>query len=196
MQLENDVPVKPFRILTVCTGNVCRSPMAERLLQTGFDAVAPGSFCVESAGTGALVGSAMDPQVEGFVRVLGGKADGFVSRQLTEKILEGPDLVLALTREHRGLIAQMAPILVRRTFTLRELARILPSVEGDPELDPGERWRTALKRAVRLRSHSSTLPEADDIVDPYRRQPEVYQQMMQELSPAVNALVNWERRFH
>lgn len=196
MRLGDGVKVNPFRILTVCTGNICRSPMAERLLQSGFDTLTPGSFLVESAGTGALVGSAMDPQVEGFVRLLGGNVENFVSRQLTEKILEGPDLVLALSRDHRGLVAQMAPSLVRKTFTLRELARILPSVEGEPEADPGERWKAALKRAARLRSQISSAPETDDIVDPYRRKPEVYQQMMRELSPAVATLLDWERRFH
>ncbi|WP_446740540.1 arsenate reductase/protein-tyrosine-phosphatase family protein [Ornithinimicrobium sp. CNJ-824] len=44
------------RILVVCTGNVCRSPLVERLLQQGLDERwGPGAFEVRSAGTGALV---------------------------------------------------------------------------------------------------------------------------------------------
>ena len=88
----------PFRILTVCTGNICRSPMAERLLQTGFDQMAPGEFTVASAGTGALVGSEIEPHVAGFIHVFGADSSNFVSRQLNANILAGQDLVLGLTR--------------------------------------------------------------------------------------------------
>ena len=51
------------RILIVCTGNICRSPFIERLLQCHLDERRPGSergIRVRSAGTGALTGSAMD----------------------------------------------------------------------------------------------------------------------------------------
>lgn len=182
----------PFRILTVCTGNICRSPMAERLLQSGLDALAPGQFHISSAGVGALVGEPIDARVAGFVRVFGGDSEGFAARQLTPEILAGQDLVLALTREHRGHVVQMAPAFLRKAFTLRELARVLPGIQGDPDLHPSERWRDALRRALRARTANNVDPAQDDVVDPYRRKDEVYQQMVRELAPAVEALVEWE----
>lgn len=185
----------PFRILTVCTGNICRSPMAERLLQAGFDAVAPGEFEVASAGTGALVGSGIEPHVAGFVNVFGGDSSNFASRQLTADILQDQDLVLALSRGHRSRIMELSPGMLRRTFTLRELARLLPLVDGNPDAGASERWKAAMARALRLRTANPVGPEEDDVVDPYRRSDEVYQQMVRELTPAVDGLLAWERRY-
>lgn len=185
----------PFRILTVCTGNICRSPMAERLLQAGFDALAPGQFAVASAGTGALVGSGIEPHVAGFVNVFGGDSANFVSRQLSTDILAGQDLVLALSRAHRSKVVELSPGLLRRTFTLRELARLLPQVDGLHDVDASERWKAALAQALRLRAANPAGPEEDDVVDPYRRSDDVYRQMVHELTPAVDALLSWERRY-
>ncbi|MCC3266558.1 low molecular weight phosphatase family protein [Arthrobacter gengyunqii] len=185
----------PFRILTVCTGNICRSPMAERLLQAGFDAMAPGEFTVESAGTGALVGSGIEPHVAGFVNVFGGDSANFASRQLSTGILAGQDLVLALSRAHRSKIVELAPGLLRRTFTLRELARLLPQIEGQDDVGASERWTAAMARALRLRTANPAGPEEDDVVDPYRRSDDVYDQMVHQLTPAVNTLLAWERRY-
>ncbi|MBD8043075.1 low molecular weight phosphatase family protein [Arthrobacter sp. Sa2BUA2] len=185
----------PFRILTVCTGNICRSPMAERLLQAGLDSLAPGEFEVASAGTGALAGSAIEPHVAGFINVFGGVSTGFISRQLTPELLQGQDLVLALTRGHRSRILEMSPGLLHRTFTLRELARLLPGVDAEPQAPAAERWKSAIPLALRRRSAHPAGPGEDDVVDPYRRSDEIYQQMVREISPAVEAILGWERQY-
>lgn len=181
-------------LVFVCTGNICRSPMVERLLQQGLDLVTPGAYTVESAGTDALVGSAMEPHIEGYVRVLGASTEGFAARQLTPAILDSQDLVLALTRAHRSRIVEMRPALLRKTFTLRELARILPRVETPRDVDVAKRWATVIPLALRARSMQGRNPEDDDVVDPYRRADEVYEQMRREITPAVQRLINWEHR--
>ncbi|WP_104117829.1 low molecular weight phosphatase family protein [Arthrobacter sp. B1805] len=182
----------PFRILAVCTGNICRSPMAERLLQSALTRIAPGEFEVSSAGTGALVGNPIDPQVAGFVRVFDADSEGFRARQLEERLLDGKDLVLTLTRDHRSRVIEMAPSLLRRTFTLREFARLLNDLEGDPSLTGPMRWRSIMPKVVRARTIHPSDPSHDDVVDPYRRPDAVYQQMVRELVPAVKTLVDWE----
>jgi protein-tyrosine phosphatase len=63
------------RILIVCTGNICRSPFIERLLQRQLDERRPGSdrgILVHSAGTGALTGSAMDERAAALLVAYGG----------------------------------------------------------------------------------------------------------------------------
>ncbi|WP_028280550.1 low molecular weight phosphatase family protein [Arthrobacter sp. H5] len=184
----------PFRILAVCTGNICRSPMVERLLQSSFDKLAPGEFEVSSAGTGALVGREIDPQVAGFVHVFNGETSGFAARQVEERILDGKDLVLALTRDHRGRIIEMMPSLLRKTFTLREFARLLSTLDGDPTLSAPMRWRAILTKVVRARTIHPSDPSHDDVVDPFRREESVYHQMVRELVPAVESLVDWEQK--
>ena len=183
----------PFRVLTVCTGNICRSPMAERLLQSELNIAAPNVFAVESAGTAAMVGSDMEPHIEGFVRVLGASSEGFAARQLTREILNKQDLVLALTREHRSRIVEMHPALLKKTFTLRELARVLPHIDGARGVHPAERWELAIPLAMRARTLHRAAAEDDDVVDPYRRGDKVFEEMRQQLVPAVQALVAWEK---
>ncbi|MEO8284563.1 MAG: hypothetical protein ABI568_14370, partial [Pseudarthrobacter sp.] len=60
-ETRGDATSLPIRILTVCTGNICRSPVAERLLQAGLEQVKPGAFRVRSAGTRAMVGDPVQP---------------------------------------------------------------------------------------------------------------------------------------
>ena len=98
---------RPVRILTVCTGNICRSPVAERLLQAGLDQVQPGSFEVRSAGTRAMVGEPIQPLSADIIRTYGGTPDGFAARQLTPEILRESDLVLTMTARHRVEVMQM-----------------------------------------------------------------------------------------
>ncbi|MHA7209825.1 arsenate reductase/protein-tyrosine-phosphatase family protein [Arthrobacter sp. MDT1-65] len=181
----------PFRILTVCTGNICRSPMAERLLQAGLNARFPGQFSVESAGTGALVGDPIHPTIAGFIRESGGIVDDFSARQLTPEILQGQDLVLALTRAHRSRIVEMSPVMLKRTFTLREFARLLAHLDLGT-LQPGaQHWRDAMPKALRARSGPwGAEPSNDDVVDPYGRGDDSYFKMRDELRPAVVHLIN------
>ncbi|WAJ32094.1 low molecular weight phosphatase family protein [Arthrobacter sp. FX8] len=212
----------PVRILTVCTGNICRSPVAERLLQAGLDQVVPGGFQVSSAGTRALVGEPMQPISADIVRTFGGDPEGFAARQLTPRILRGVDLVLTMTSGHRGEVLQLDASLLKRTFTIREFARMLDvlaqrasgtdaqraSVESSPGALPGSNasdddarlaanaalWRGLPARAAGVRHLSLPADAADnDIVDPYRRAPEVYREMEDQLAPAIVSILRHAR---
>ncbi|PNI07269.1 low molecular weight phosphatase family protein [Arthrobacter sp. AFG7.2] len=202
---------EPVRILTVCTGNICRSPVAERLLQAGLDQAVPGGFVVASAGTRALVGEPMQPISADIVRTFGGDPDNFAARQLTPKILRGVDLVLTMTSAHRGEVLQLDPAFLKRTFTIREFARMLDVLDqgaagperSTPEeaFDDGGRlaantafWKSLAARAAGVRHLSLPPNSADnDIIDPYRRSPEVYRQMEDELAPAIVSILRHAR---
>ncbi|MET4589407.1 low molecular weight phosphatase family protein [Arthrobacter sp. 754] len=203
----------PVRILTVCTGNICRSPVAERLLQAGLDQVMPGGFVVTSAGTRAMVGDPMQPLSGDIVRTYGGNPDGFVSRQLTSKILRGVDLVLTMTSGHRGEVLQLDASLLKRTFTIREFARMLDVLDdradsaadsanqghaaadgGDPLSANTAFWRGLPARAASVRHLSLPADSAEnDIIDPYRRSPDIYRQMEDELAPAIVSVLRHAR---
>ena len=207
----------PVRILTVCTGNICRSPVAERLLQAGLDQVVPGGFQVASAGTRALVGEPMQPISADIVRTFGGNPEGFAARQLTPKVLRGVDLVLTMTSGHRGEVLQLDASLLKRTFTIREFARMLDvlaqraaaAADGGPTAvassadaaDDDARlaanaalWRGLPARAAGVRHLSLPADSAEnDIVDPYRRAPEVYREMEDQLAPAIVSILRHAR---
>jgi protein-tyrosine phosphatase len=113
-----------MHILFVCTGNVCRSPMAERL------AIAYGArshiddIRTSSAGTHALTGRPIQPYAARVLDELGGDTSHFAARQLTPTLAANADLVLTMTRAHRDDVLKVAPQQLHRTFTLSEAARL------------------------------------------------------------------------
>ncbi|WP_158583080.1 low molecular weight phosphatase family protein [Nesterenkonia natronophila] len=181
-----------FTVLVICTGNVCRSPLAERLLQDGFDQSAPGQFVVSSAGTSGLIGWDVEPKIVEIAARHGVSMSGFKAREVTAQLVREADLILTMTRDHRSSIVQLVPAALRRTFTLREFERILPQVPAETAAEPSQRWHSLVALAQRHRRRPEN-PSFDDIVDPYGCRDKVYEQMAAELVPAVKALVEWER---
>lgn len=175
-----------FSVLCVCTGNVCRSPAAERLLAA---ALGP-EVAVSSAGTLALVGRPMSPPMDALVATAGADPTGFAAQRLTERLLQPVDLVLALTRAHRGDVVGLWPKAVRRTFTLKEFARLLQ--ELDPGLLPAGGVAERLRAAVPLvAARRRQVPDErlDDVLDPYRQPAEVYEEAFADVRRAVADVV-------
>lgn len=183
-----------MRVLAVCTGNVCRSPLVERVLQAGFDDIAPGAFAVRSAGVEALVGSRTTPEIAALAERMGVPIDDFRARALDVDEVKEADLVLALDRGHRAAIVERVPQALKKTFTLRELARLLPQVPVERNAWPHQRWQSAVVWAARRRRAVAGDPYADDVVDPFHQPESVLWEMAGQLVPAVDAILQWERR--
>src|SRR5664279_5069119 len=189
------------RILIVCTGNICRSPFIERLLQHELDERLSGpgpGVTVRSAGTAALVGSAMDPRASAQLISRGGDPAGFRAREISPAIIAESDLVLTATRAHRGKVALMSPKVLRRVFTFCDFADLVAGVDGFTapvmHTDPRGWVRQVTEKAAANRGLRPPLaPEMADIVDPYRREEEVFvtiaQQIVDSLSAVVRTLV-------
>lgn len=172
-------------MLTVCTGNICRSPAVERLLAQALPEVT-----VESAGVRAVVGAPISGPMAALLREARVPTEGFAARQLTEAMIAGADLVLALTRGHRSAIVELVPAAVRRTFTLRELARFATAVGADalPPGDVGQRLRALVPLAAAQRGRMPVEPRDDDVVDPYGGSDRLYAESFAQLRPAVDAV--------
>ena len=97
--------------LVVCVGNICRSPVGERLLQQKV----PG-LDVASAGLGALVGQFADALAAEVAAANGVSLDGHVARQFTPELGSAYDLLLVMEPGHKREIARLAPHLSGRTL--------------------------------------------------------------------------------
>ncbi|MET4098102.1 protein-tyrosine phosphatase [Agrococcus sp. UYP10] len=180
-----------FSILTVCTGNICRSPQAEHLLRlrfdTAFGAQAADVVVVGSAGTLGYDGQRIDEQARAEAERLGAlHAAGHRARRLRPDFIERADLILGMSREHRGAAASMLPSANRRAFALVEFARVLEALaQGRVDVGIGlDRsglapfMHSVVEAAATARGlvappHSRV---EDDIIDPYRLSADVYRQ--------------------
>ncbi len=179
-----------FRILTVCSGNLCRSPQAEQLLRTriaaAFDRTVIPALEVTSAGTKAFDGDSMD-QLAAAEAVRLGIQDALDhrARRIDERHVADADLVLGMAREHRAAASHLVPSANRRSFTLVEFARIVEALaRGDFDVEVPSLGQDGfagfMRRVVEIAvTERGLMPVPEDpleldVEDPYRREPEVY----------------------
>lgn len=196
-------PPDPVRLLTVCTGNICRSPYAAALLRHGLDWARPGAFEVTSAGTDALVGRPMDAASR---RLLEDKGVP-VAAAAPARLLDGSSvaeqaMVLVMSDAHRQRVLEECPSVRRRTMGLVDLANALVGVSRTyswPHLlaDAGAkevrgRWAVLPEMLLALGAAPSEVTEVDD---PYRQGDEAFERMAKDIDEAVRTVVYWEALF-
>jgi protein-tyrosine phosphatase len=177
-----------FAVLFVCTGNICRSPMAERLLAARLPESARDQVAVSSAGTHALVGYEMDGPSAQVLAELGGDGRDHVGRRLKRPLVDAADLILTATVAHRSQVLRESPGALRRAFTLLEFVRL-----GAP-LTPAGQDEDGLRRRVAEVAGQRGLvdppePGADDIADPYRQPMDVVRACGAQISAAIDGVL-------
>ena len=161
-----------FRVLFVCTGNLCRSPMAELLFDhhVGKGWSGPGRWRSESAGTAAGDGQPMHPHAATALAELGIDGGSFRTRRLRTPMLHTADLVLTATRGHRSVVAQMYPRVLGRLLTVNQFGYLLtharPTGGGGTAAQAGAALLQAAKAA---RSIAPARTDEDDLEDPVNR---------------------------
>ncbi len=187
---EVEVTGSAFRILTVCTGNICRSPVAERLIQAALG----DEVTVASAGIHAMVGDPIQPDMVALLDKAGLPSGDFVARQVTSADVRDADLVLALTRQHRAYLVEAEPAALRRTFTLLEFARIVasPDLPSVPPGPVGLRLRALVPLAARHRA-PALADGSDDVPDPYGRGSDQYELAYALIRDAVDTIARVAR---
>jgi protein-tyrosine phosphatase len=190
----------PFTILSVCMGNICRSPMTERLLVAAARSVAGDQadslLYVHGAGTGDWhVGQRMDPGAARQVLARGGDVAGFRARTLRAEYVDSADLVLTATAEQAEYVVSLRPDAAERTFVLGEFGRLLPAALStvevpDGALDPDavyERGVAIVAAVAELRGGHPPRP-SDDLDDPWGRGDRYFARVADEIEATTRPL--------
>ncbi len=132
------------RILMVCVGNICRSPMAEAVLADRL--AGRSSVSVRSAGIAALVGRPADPIARDLMLEHGLDISAHRARQLTANMAMSHDLILVMDAEIKRSVERLAPSSLGRVHRIGRF--------GDFDVpDPVGRDRPAFERALALIEH-------------------------------------------
>jgi low molecular weight protein-tyrosine phosphatase len=185
-----------FTILHVCVGNICRSPMAERLLVKALrehvgDRV-DELYRSHGAGTGTWhIGEAMNPPAAAELRRRGGDPSGFVARHLTTDLIDESDLILCATSEQVARVLSLRPDARARTFVLGEFGRLLGeagsgSSSGLPR-DPATAHARGLALVAAVENVRSGAParSSDDLDDPWGMGPREFTRVAGEIEATV-----------
>ncbi|WP_306232120.1 hypothetical protein [Agrococcus beijingensis] len=179
-----------FRVLTLCTGNICRSPQAEQLLRKripeAFGRTIIEALDVSSAGTRANDGAAMERWAIAEAQRLGidDTADHVARRLRRSHALEA-DLILTMTCDHRDAVTKVTRRVKPKSFTLVEFTCIVEALADRTTLASvaplGPEGFAAFMRGVVVAAGQARatvpLPKPAmllDIPDPYGYGPEVY----------------------
>ncbi|MUG46780.1 low molecular weight protein arginine phosphatase [Paenibacillus woosongensis] len=185
-----------MRILFVCTGNTCRSPMAEGIFrklarERGIDAE------VASAGVAAVAGLPISRHAEGVLKDQG-IHDQITSTPLHAELIEWADLILTLTGGHKQQAIAAFPEKADKIYTLKEyveddevvLAEQAELNQLIADLELSRALGQALEEAKeqRIRELLQRMPRYD-ISDPFGGSREDYNLTAQEISAALEKLI-------
>jgi protein-tyrosine phosphatase len=184
--------VEPFTVLHVCMGNICRSPMAERLLARAVRdrAGEDGEELVRSlsAGTGGWhEGEEMNPPAARQVRARGGVPEGFAARKLRGDFIDEADLILTATADQLDYVVALRPEAAARTFVTGEFGRLLGAVDTARLPAPEAKTEAVHARGVAIVDEVARLrgddpPQAaDDLDDPWGRGDQTFQRIGDEI---------------
>jgi protein-tyrosine phosphatase len=170
-------------VLFVCEGNICRSPIAERLFLHSADA----QVTAGSAGLRALVGQPMSPDCARALGEFGVAASGHEAVQFEADVARSAALILTAQEWQREAVLRLLPTVLRRTFTLKEFARLGRQLPADV---PDEPVPQRIARVAAMRGAvDAPAPGADDIADPFGKSGDMARRCTAEIAAAVTDLV-------
>ncbi|MGE2728574.1 low molecular weight phosphatase family protein [Mycolicibacterium vaccae] len=168
-----------MNVLFVCTGNICRSPTAERLALAEAARLELPSFTAHSAGTRAVIGHDLHEEAARVVERLGGDTTRFAARQLSSKIAAPADLILTMTRSHRDAVLEVIPYKLNATFTMREAYLLVTELGA-----------SAVGELAAARPRLTSISDgALDIPDPIGQSAEVFLEVGTQISGLLGPIL-------
>jgi len=171
-----------MKILMVCTGNICRSPMAEVMLVDALSRCGVDDVEVVSAGTWAGAGQPATREAQQVMRQRGIDLTAHRSQPLTAELLDEADLILAMTSVHAREIAEVSPGAVGRTVLMKELVEM--------EIEPSDAGAARSARLASILGGGRPEPRrALDLDDPMGLPVGAYERTAEHIEVGVGRLV-------
>jgi protein-tyrosine phosphatase len=174
-------------LLFVCTGNLCRSPMAATVAR---NVLAGRAEAVKVISAGLLRPG--EPATDEAVNVMGRRGldlSTHRSRRVGDALVPAPDLILGMARQHARAVVDVIPGLFPRTFTLKDF---VARARGEGPRRAGETLDTYLARVGMDRGFGALVGSspADDVADPIGCDLRIYEQCAAEIEAAVTSLID------
>jgi protein-tyrosine-phosphatase len=173
-------------ILFVCTGNICRSPLADVFMADRSRRLLGGAVRVRSAGIAA--GRYVSAETIETAREMGLDAETLRPTQVTPEMLRAADLIVTMTGDHKAEVLEMAPEVADKAFSLKELTGLLASMSP---LSPSTERASVLARIAEAERRRGSDGEAvlEGVRDPLGLPMDVYREVAADIEAGVDALV-------
>jgi protein-tyrosine phosphatase len=168
-------------IFFICTGNLCRSPMAEAMMRRALEERGCKGVNVSSAGTWAYVGNPATPDAVETARTRGADLSAHASRPIEMDELLAADVIVAMTSVHVREIAGLAPEVIDRVVLMKELREIKP-------LPVAENARVEERLNALLRGDRPPRRRSLDVDDPMGLPVSAYERTARELQEGIDVL--------
>lgn len=180
-----------FKILLVCTGNICRSPMAEQMLRQKLGN--QNHILTDSAGAFALEGKDMPDEAAASLLRRKYNLSKHSAKQLTADLADQADLILTAEQQHRSDVVRTSPSANRYTFTLKEFANLNRYLEDPLREEPFDKPKD-LHDKVRItastRGYAPVIKDLD-LADPYFKPWQAYDETADSLENLLDEVVKW-----